>query len=65
VKSTYIPILNKLANKAINNISEYPKYYFCKKQNPKFCALIEKLLNIKLTNTQKGNVDKINQYLAN
>lgn len=64
VKTTYIPIINKLLNKAINDITEYPKHYFDKKRNPKFCALIEKKLNIKLTATQKGNVDKINQYLA-
>jgi flagellar biosynthesis GTPase FlhF len=64
VKNTYIPILNKLINKAVSSVEEFPKYYFDKKHNPKFTNLIETKLNIKLGNTQKGNVDKLNQYLA-
>lgn len=64
VKDTYIPILNKLIHKAIDNVGEYPKYYFDKKHNPKFTKLIETKLNIKLGNTQKGNIEKLNHYLA-
>jgi flagellar biosynthesis GTPase FlhF len=63
VKNTYIPILNNLINKGIKNVNDYPKYYFYKKHNPKFCALIERKLNIKLGNTQKGNVSLLNNYL--
>lgn len=64
VKKTFIPILNKLINKGIKNVNDYPKYYFDKKHNPKFCKLIEMKLNIKLKNTQKGNVEILNNYLA-
>ena len=64
VKNTVVPLLNKLINKGISNVNEYPKYYFDKKHNPKMCALIEKKLSIKLLNTQKGNVEKLNQYLV-
>lgn len=65
VRSTYVPILNKLIHKAIDSVSEYPKYYFDKKHNPKFTELIERMTNIKLGNTQKGNVEILNSYLAN
>lgn len=63
VKNTTVPLLNKLMNKGIENVNDYPKHYFDKKRNPRLCALIEKKLNIKLLNTQKGNVEKLNQYL--
>lgn len=64
VKKTYIPILNKLINKGISNVNDYPRYYFDKKHNPKFCRLIEMKLNVKLKNTQKGNIEILNDYLA-
>lgn len=64
VKNTYVPLLNKLIHKAIPNVNDYPKHYFCKRNNPKFSKLIERKLNIKLGNTQKGNVELINNYLA-
>lgn len=64
VKNTYIPILNKLIHKAINNVDEYPKHFFCKRNNPKFTKLIEIKLNLKLTNTQQKNTEILNKYLA-
>lgn len=63
IKNIYVPLLNKLIHKAIPNVNDYPKYYFCKRNNPKFCKLIERKLNIKLGNTQKGNVEILNNYL--
>ncbi|PAV30216.1 hypothetical protein CIL05_07045 [Virgibacillus profundi] len=63
VKTFTVPLLNKLINKSIPNINEYNKHYFDKKRNPKLCKLIEAKLNIKLVNTQKGNVIKLNEYL--
>lgn len=63
VKNTYVPLLNKLIHKAIPNVNDYPKYYFCKRNNLKFSKLIERKLNIKLGNTQKGNVEVLNNYL--
>lgn len=64
VKNTYIPILNKLIHKSIDDVNDYPKYFFCKKHNPKFTKLVETMTNIKLGNTQKGNVELLNRYLA-
>lgn len=63
VETIVVPILNKLIHKAISNVNCYPKYIFCKKSNTRFCKLIEKYLNIKLTNVQKKNVEIINNYL--
>ena len=63
VRTTVVPLLNKLIHKSINNVNEYPKHYFDKKRNSKFCTVMENKLGIKLTNTQKGNVEKINKYL--
>jgi hypothetical protein len=64
VKSTYIPILNKLVHKSIDNVDGYSKHFFSKERNPKFCALIENKLNIKLPKTQKGSIEVLNKYLS-
>jgi uncharacterized protein YhaN len=64
VKTIVVPVLNKLINKGIENVNVYPKHYFDKKRNHKFCTMIEKYLDVKLTNTQKGNVQILNNYLA-
>lgn len=64
VKTIVMPLLNKLIHKSIENVNAYPKYYFDKKHNKKFCALIEKRLGIKLPNTQKGSVEVLNKYLS-
>lgn len=58
-----LPIVNKLIHKSINSVNDYPKHYFDKKRNKGFCKLIENKINIKLKNTQKGNVEILNNYL--
>lgn len=63
INENVLPLLSKLINKNIENVDDYPKYYFSKKDNPIFTGLIEKKLNIKLPNTQKGAVKTINEYL--
>lgn len=64
VKTIVVPLLNKLIHKGINNVNDYPKYYFDKNHNTKFCMLIEKKLGIKLPRTQKGSVEALNKYLS-
>lgn len=64
VKTVITPLLNKLVHKSIENVNEYPKYFFGKNSQPKFCALLEKKLNIKLPKTQKGSVAALNEYLS-
>lgn len=63
LNETILPILNKLIHKSIDNVNEYPKHFFDKKRNKAFCGLLENKLNIKLKNTQKGNVELLNDYL--
>lgn len=66
VENIAVPLIVKIVNKAISNVEEhYPKYYFDKKTNPKLCHLLEVKTGIKLTNTQKRNVQIINEYLTN
>lgn len=65
VKETLIPLINKLIHKSISDMSDYPKHYFDKKRNTKFCKMLESKLGIKLKNTQKGNIDILNGYLKN
>lgn len=65
VENIAVPLIVKIANKVISNVEEaYPKHYFDKRRNPKLCHLLEVKTGIKLTNTQKGNVQKINEYLT-
>jgi len=63
VKKTIVPLLNNLIHKSIPDMSQYPKHYFDKKRNTKFCKMLESKLSIKLKNTQKGNIDILNGYL--
>lgn len=64
VENIAVPLIVKITNKVISNVEEaYPKHYFDKKRNPKLCHLLEMKTGIKLTNTQKRNVQIINEYL--
>ena len=63
VKSTIVPMLAKIKHKAIDDIGVYKKYMFDKKNNPRFCKLLEMKTGVKLANTQKKNVEILNQYL--
>lgn len=64
VKTIFVPMLVKLVYKGIDDVSEYPKHYFDKKRNPRFCTILEKKTGLKLANTQKKNVELIDDYLS-
>lgn len=57
-------MLIKIIYKGINDITIYPKHFFDKRNNPRFCKLLELKTEIKLANTQKKNIEILNEYLV-